>query len=73
MEWLKKLEDQVARAAREIAALRKQNRALGSQVKRLKREAQVADAAAAGDWQEERSEVRRRAEKIAARLAEILD
>ncbi len=73
MEWLKELEDQVKRAGKEIAALRKQNRSLASQVKRLKREARVADEAAAGDWDEERAELRRRAEKVAATLESILD
>ena len=68
MEWLKELEDQVRRATGEIAALRKQNRSLTSRVKRLKREAQATDEAAAGDWEDERAEIRRRAEQIAASL-----
>lgn len=73
MEWLKELEEQVGRATREIGALRKQNRSLASQVKRLKREAQAAGEEAAGDWEEERAEIRRRGEKIASALESILD
>ena len=73
MEWLKDLEDQVARATKEIAALRKQNRSLGSRIKRLKREAQVADEAAGGEWDEERAEIRKRTEKIAETLESVLD
>ena len=73
MEWLKQLEEQVTRATQEIAALRKQNRSLGSQVKRLKRQAQVSGEAAAGDWDAERAEIRRRTEAIAATLESILD
>ena len=72
MEWLKELEDQVRRATGEIAALRKQNRSLTSRVKRLKREAQSTDEAAAGDWEDERAEIRRRAEQIAATLETLL-
>lgn len=73
MEWLNELEQQVRRAGEEIAALRKKNRTLASQVKRLKRETQAAGEAAAGDWQDERSEIKRRAEKIAATLESIPD
>lgn len=73
MEWLQDLEEQVRRAGKEIAALRKQNRSLASQVKRLKREAQVAGGAAADDWDEERDEIRRQTEKIASTLESILD
>lgn len=73
MEWMQELEDQIKRAAKEIAALRKQNRSLGSQVKRLKREAQAADEARSGDWDEERAVIRRQGEKIAATLESILD
>ena len=73
MESLKELEEQIQRAGKEIAALRKQNRSLASQVKRLKREATVADEAAAGDWDEERAAIRSRIEKIASTLESILD
>lgn len=72
MEWLQELEDQIRRATGEIAALRKQNRSLTSRIKRLKREARATDEAAAGDWDEERAEIRQRAEQIAATLETLL-
>lgn len=72
MEWLQELEDRIRRATGEIAALRKQNRSLASRVKRLQREARATDKAAAGDWDEERAEIRRRAEEIAATLETLL-
>ena len=73
MEWLKEVEAQIARAGKEIASLRKRNRSLTSQVKRLKREAQVAGEASAGKWDEEREELRRQAEKVATQLESLLD
>ena len=72
MEW-KELEETVARAGKEIAALRKQNRSLSSQVKRLKREAQGAAESRDGEWEKERTEIRRRAEKVAGTLESLLD
>ena len=73
MDSLKDLEEKVARVAKEVGALRKQNRSLSSQVKRLKREAQDASAGAAGEWKEERSEIRKRAQKVASTLESLLD
>lgn len=73
MDWLNDLEDKVARIGKEMAALRKQNRSLASQVTRLKREAQGAADAADPQWEKERSEIRRRAESVARTLESLLD
>ncbi len=73
MEWLKELEGKVARVGKEIAELRKQNRSLSSQVKRLKREAQSAGEAGSAEWEKERSEIRQRAEAVASTLESMLD
>lgn len=73
MDALKDLEDKVARVAKEMAALRKQNRSLSSQVKRLKRQDQSAASNDSKEWAAERTEIRKRARRLASTLESLLD
>ena len=73
MDSFKELEHKVGRVAREMAALRKQNRSLASQVKRLKREAKSSPGEDSGEWQRQRSEIRRRTRNLASTLESLLE
>ena len=86
--WLEALEERVRQAAERLRALGDENLGLRERIAELEGELAAARAAAAGDalagpaalpqdpgaerWQRERAEVRRRVEKLAERLGELL-
>ena len=72
--WLGELEDKVETAAKELKALRKENRTIKSRLKKLQRELLVADGATEGadSWTRERQQVQRRLAKLADSLEQLL-
>lgn len=69
--WLADLERRVHEAVAEIGRLRQENRRLERELAKLRRKGGEADPEAAA-WQRERAEVRRRVERLAAHLEELL-
>jgi len=71
MNELKGLEAAVRGAIEEVTELRKQNRTLASQAKRLRR--QLADLpGGAGGWEKERQELKQRMEGLISTLESVL-
>lgn len=73
IDWLEALEERVREAAEKLRELREENRALARRVEALEGELeearQVDDAAG---WQRERDEIRRRVERLAEGLEELI-
>lgn len=75
---LDQLEEKVQAAASRLRELAAENERLAARVAELEAAApgaaaEPAEAPAAAEWRRERDEVRRRVEKLARRLAELLD
>lgn len=75
---LDRLEEKVQAAAVRLRELTAENGRLTARIAELEAAAdgapaQPAEAPAAAEWRRERDEVRRRVEKLARRLAELLD
>lgn len=72
--WLGELEDKVAAAAKELQALRKENRTIKAKLKKLQRELLEADGVSedASSWQRQREQVQRRLTKLADSLEQLL-
>ena len=72
--WLGELEDKVETAAKELKALRKENRTIKTRLKKLQRELLEADGASEGadSWPREREQVQRRLAKLADSLEQLL-
>ena len=72
--WLGELEDKVETAAKELEALRKENRTIKTRLKKLQRELLEVDGATEGAdiWRRERQQVQSRLEKLADSLEQLL-
>ena len=72
--WLGELEDKVEIAAKQLKALRKENRTIKTRLKKLQRELLEADGASEGadSWPRERQRVQRRLAKLADSLEQLL-
>lgn len=73
-KWLGELEDKVAAAAKQLKALRKENRTIKTRLKKLQRELLEVDGATEGadTWRRERQQVQRRLEKLVESLEQLL-
>lgn len=71
IEWLDDLEARVREAAARLQELKGRNGELESRVAEL--EAQLAASPAHGEWEGERDDIRRRVEKLASTLEEMLE
>ena len=73
-KWLGELEDKVETAAKQLKALRKENRTIKTRLKKLQRELLEADGATEGadSWPRERQQVQSRLEKLADSLEQLL-
>jgi hypothetical protein len=71
IEWLGELEARVHEAAARLRELKKENGDLERRVADL--EAQAAAAPGQADWEAERDDIRRRVEKLAASLEDLLE
>jgi FtsZ-binding cell division protein ZapB len=74
IDWLEGLESKVHEAAERLRALREENRELARRVEAL--ETELADARRSGEaaesWESERDEIRRRVERLADGLEELI-
>ncbi len=73
MGWLSDLEEKVRRASEELGALRQENRELHRRVQDIEDVASRQDRELAVAWEAERAEIRRRVERIAQGLADLLE
>ncbi len=73
MDWLKDLEQRVRAAAKDLSALRKQNRTLKARVKKLETEISLREEGGDGNWPAEREEVRRRVDRLADELERLVE
>lgn len=73
-KWLGELEDKVDTAAKQLKALRKENRTIKTRLKKLQRELLEVDGATEGadSWRRERQQVQTRLEKLADSLEQLL-
>lgn len=74
-KWLSDLEQKVQAVADELKSLRKENRAQKTKIGQLQERLSQAAAAgpSAGEWQQERDDIRRRVERLAAGLEKLLE
>lgn len=74
IDWLETLESRVHEAAERLRDLREENRELARRVEAL--ETELADTRSAGEaaerWEQERDEIRRRVERLAEGLEELV-
>jgi septal ring factor EnvC (AmiA/AmiB activator) len=70
-EWLDELEARVREAAARLRELKSRNGELERRIADL--ETQLAATPGQADWEAERDDVRRRVEKLAASLEDLLD
>jgi predicted RNase H-like nuclease (RuvC/YqgF family) len=74
IDWLEGLELTVHEAAERLRALKEENRELSRRVEEL--ESELAGARSSGgaaeSWQREREEIRRRVERLASGLEELI-
>ena len=74
IDWLEGLEERVREAAGEIERLRQENTRLSERCGDLEAQLEAARKAASdGGWEEERSEIRERVERLAQSLAGLLE
>jgi len=79
MDWLDDLETRVHDAAERLRELKDQNADLERRIAELEAklaaapEAEPADSSAASEWAAERDDIRRRVERLAATLEELLE
>jgi chromosome segregation ATPase len=76
LDFLATLEARVEQAAAELAAQRERNAELSARVAELERELadpRAAEAPEGRAWEAERAELRRRVERLASRLEELLE
>lgn len=71
IEWLDELEGRVHEAATRLRELKGRNADLERRVAEL--ETQLAATPDQGDWEAERDDIRRRVEKLAASLEDLLE
>ena len=67
------LEQRVKETTARLAELGQRNAELAARVSELEQELAAAQASAGGAWTQERDQLRRRVEKLAARLSEALE
>jgi cell division protein FtsB len=74
-KWLSDLEQKVQAVAEELESLRKENRSQKTHIKRLQEQlSQAAKAGpSAGDWKQERAQIRQRVERLASGLEKLLE
>jgi predicted RNase H-like nuclease (RuvC/YqgF family) len=72
-ESLELLEQRVKETTERLAELGQRNAELAARVSELEQELAAAQASAGGSWTKERDQLRRRIEKLAARLAQALE
>ena len=74
LSWLTDLDRKVEAAIRQLGDLREENRQFRDKIKRLQEQLSQArgEQRSAGDWQKERQAVRRRVEKLADSLENML-
>jgi predicted RNase H-like nuclease (RuvC/YqgF family) len=74
IDWLEGLESKVHEAAERLRALREENRDLSRRVEEL--ETELAEVRTSGEaaetWEREREEIRRRVERLADGLEELI-
>lgn len=74
IQWLEDLEERVREAAGEIERLRQENTRLSDRCEDLEGQLEAAKSAGdAGEWEEERDEIRQRVERLAESLAGLLE
>jgi len=73
-DWLSDLEEKVQSAADELKALRKENTSQKKGIEDLQNKLTEAEVSSqsTGDWENERDEIRKRVEKLAAGLEKLL-
>lgn len=74
IDWLDSLESRVREAAERLQTLRQDNQQLRDRVSDLEgrlAEAEARNGDAAGSWEAEREEIRRRVEGLSRRLEEL--
>ena len=73
-KWLGELEDKVETAAKQLKALRKENRTVKTRLKKLQRELLEVDGDTEGaaSWRRERQQVQRRLAKLADSLEQLV-
>ena len=74
IDWLEDLEERVREAAGEIGRLRQENARLAERCEELEGELESArSGSGAGDWEQEKDEIRQRVERLAESLASLLE
>lgn len=73
-DWLSDLEEKVQSATDELKALRKENTSQKKSIEDLQNKLTEAEVSSqsTGDWENERDEIRKRVEKLAAGLEKLL-
>lgn len=74
MDWLESLEERVREAAAEIERLRQENTRLSGLCEDLEGQLEDARSASGGEsWEQERTEIRERVERLAESLSSLLE
>ena len=70
--WLTELEQKIRAVTDAQRELREENESLKSRIDELQDELKIAAAGESAKWQEQRAQIRRRVEKLASGLEELL-